>query len=100
MIFDMKQSARKAAACGFAFALLVGVAAGCGGDASAIHSDGDLPAGKKVISGGFAVTGELPGGAYACQSFPLASGSWTAAINNTFVNPQTVTVYATCALAT
>jgi hypothetical protein len=128
MIFD-KQSARKAATCGFAFALLVGVAAGCGGDASAMGPTGSVlsnleivsvqgnvpasttqgygqltltatcPAGKKVIGGGFAVTGDLPGGAYAYQSLPSASGSWTAAINNTFVNPQTATVYATCALA-
>jgi hypothetical protein len=119
-----KQLARRATVSGFALALLVGAAAGCGNTtgptglvlsdleivsvqgnlpASTAQGNGQLtltascPAGKKVIGGGFAVTGQLPGAAYAYQSYPTGAG-WLAAINNTFANPQAVTVYATCAL--
>ena len=58
----------------------------------------DCPTGKKVIGGGYAITGDIPGAATAYRSFPSDDVSWTVAVNNTYVQSQTVNAYAICAI--
>lgn len=58
----------------------------------------DCPSGKTVLGGGFNVHGALPQAAYAYQSYPSSEMSWAIAVHNSFVDPQTFTAYAVCAV--
>jgi hypothetical protein len=57
----------------------------------------DCPAGKRVLSGGYAYDpdGSSPGWAYA--SFPSGSASWTVSFHNQRIVARTGTIYAICA---
>lgn len=44
----------------------------------------DCPSGDKILRGGYAITGEGAGFAYAFQSYPSSDASWTVSANSTF----------------